>query len=174
MKRALSLLATLAAVGLAALLLLPGVFGMQRYVITGGSMEPTIAKGSLVFSDLVPTASLRSGDVVTYRPPAGEGPAGLVTHRIVWRGRDKDGALGFRTKGDANAAADPWRFGLGPAQARVRFAVPYLGYGLAYASRPQVRRLLIGVPALLVVLLVLSGLWRDAGVESRRVAGQAA
>ena len=169
MKRALTTLASLAAVALAALLLLPTLVGMQRYVITGGSMEPTISKGSLVFSDVVPTTSLRLGDVVTYSPPAGEGPRGLVTHRISWVGRDQDGMLGFRTKGDANAAPDPWRFGLGTEQARVRFAVPYLGYGLAYASRPRVRMILIGLPALFVAFGVLSGLWREAGADARRL-----
>ena len=164
-KRAISLLLTVVAVGLAGLLLVPTLLGMQRYVITGGSMEPTIAKGSLVFSEVVPTAQLRRGNVVTYRPPAGSGPDGMVTHRIVWSGRDKDGRLGFKTQGDANAAPDPWKLRLSAEQARVKFAVPYLGYVLAYAAHPLVRIVVIGLPALLIAFFALGGLWRDATAE---------
>ena len=174
MKRAASALGTLLAISLAVAMLAPSLLGYERYVITGGSMEPTIERGSLVFDEVVPTAQLRTGDVVTYRPPAGEGPGGLVTHRIVWTGRDKDGATGFRTKGDANAATDPWRFGLGDRQARVAFHVPYAGYVLAFVARPRVRMVLIGLPALLVGLFVLGGLWREAGDEARAHAGLAA
>ena len=174
MKRLLSVSVTLVAVAAAVVLLAPTLLGMQRYVITGGSMEPTIHKGSLVFSDVVPTSSLRVGDVVTYRPPAGSPETGLVTHRIVWSGRDKNGALGFKTRGDANTSDDPWRFGLGSSQARVRWTIPYAGYALAYASRPQVRFVLIGIPALLVAFFVLSGLWREAGADARRLTQPAA
>ena len=33
---------------------LPSLFGYQRYVLVGHSMEPTIHKGSLVFDEIVP------------------------------------------------------------------------------------------------------------------------
>ena len=59
-------LASMAAGGLGRLVLLAGVlvlcatflpsllFGYQRYVLVGHSMEPTIHKGSLVFDEIVP------------------------------------------------------------------------------------------------------------------------
>ena len=56
-------------------------------------MTGTYDRGSLVLDEVVPVASLREGDVITYRPPAGSGPAGLVTHRIVKISRDKFGGL---------------------------------------------------------------------------------
>ena len=61
-------LASMAAGGLGRLVLLAGVlalcatflpsllFGYQRYVLVGHSMEPTIHKGSLVFDEIVPVA----------------------------------------------------------------------------------------------------------------------
>src|SRR5204863_526669 len=77
----------------------------------------------------VPTESLRVGQVITYRPP---GRREVVTHRIVWMGRGAGGARALRTKGDANAHADPWRFELRrPTQARAAFSVPLLGWPLA-------------------------------------------
>lgn len=171
MLRAASSLGIVLVLAIGALMIGSTLLGMERYVITGGSMEPTIPKGSLVFDEVVPTEELRQGDVVTYAPPAGEGPGGLVTHRIVWAGKDAAGRPGFRTKGDANAVADPWRFSLGARQARVRLHVPYAGYVLAFVSRPRVRMALIGLPALLIGLFVLAGLWRDAGADARRLGG---
>ena len=78
----------------------------------------------------------------------------------------------FRTKGDANPVKDPWTFTLSrPMQARVAFHLPYVGYLLAALAERKVRMILIGVPALLIALSVLAGLWREAGeaaAEARR------
>lgn len=156
---------------LAALMLLPPMVGLKRYVLVGGSMEPTIHRGAVIYDRAVPVSSLRVGDVITYTPPPGaQGPvAHAVTHRIVWEGRDRFGARAFRTKGDANRAADPWRFTLHSAtQAREIFSIPYVGYAIAALSLRPVRIALIGVPALLIALGIMVSLWQDAGEEIRR------
>jgi signal peptidase I len=153
----------LAAAVLAGLgLVVPALLGYQRYVIVSGSMSGTYDRGSLVFEEVVPVGDLRVGDVITYRPPPGSGPTGLVTHRIVAIGAD--GAL--RTKGDANPTPDPWTFRLpGGRQARVVAGVPYAGHALAGLSDRHVRMLIVGVPAALIALLTLAGLWREAGAQ---------
>jgi signal peptidase len=169
--RTLGTAATGVALILAALMLVPPLFGLHRYVLTGGSMEPTIHRGSVIFDRVVPVSSLRVGDIITYTPPpGGQGPvAHAVTHRIVWVGRDRFGAPAFRTRGDANHAVDPWRFTLHSAtQAREVFAIPYVGYVIAALSLRPVRIALIGVPALLIALGILVSLWQDAGEEVRR------
>jgi signal peptidase I len=154
---------------LAAVLLVPAIFGYQRYVIVSGSMTGAYDRGSIVFDDEVPVADLKVGDVITYQPPPNASPEKLVTHRIVWIGQNKQGEETFRTKGDANEVADPWTFALEkPTQAKVAFSAPYLGYPLAALSIPTVRMLAIGVPAVLVAFLILGGIWRDAGEEARR------
>ncbi|HEX2085516.1 MAG TPA: signal peptidase I, partial [Solirubrobacteraceae bacterium] len=135
--------------------------GFERYVITGGSMGGTIERGSVAWAKPVPVADLRVGDVITYDPPPGAGPEGLVTHRIVAIDQGSDGRREFRTKGDANARPDPWTFHLDePAQARVAFHLPYAGYVLAKASDRSFRPIAIGIPAFLVVAATLAGLWR--------------
>ena len=147
-------------------LVVPAVLGYQRYVIVSGSMTGTYNRGSLVFDEVVPVERLRTGDVITYRPPPGSGPDGLVTHRIAEIRRDASGPV-FRTKGDANDVPDPWTFRLAaPRQARVVAGVPYVGYALAALSDRRVRMLVVGVPALLIGLSVLAGLWREAGAEA--------
>jgi signal peptidase len=151
-----------ACLGLAGLMLLPGLLGYQRYVITSGSMTGTYDRGSVVFDKVVPVSDLRVGDAITYTPPAGLGPSGRITHRIVWIGSDQLGRQTLRTKGDANETADPWTFTLdGATQARVAFHVPYVGYVLSALAIRQVRMVLIGLPALLIAFAVLVSFRRD-------------
>ncbi|HYH90927.1 MAG TPA: signal peptidase I [Solirubrobacteraceae bacterium] len=164
-------LATLAGRGLVALLLLmtlaalaatflPGLLGYERYVLIGGSMEPTIHRGSLVFDEIVPVRDLRAGDVITYVPPGRRSP---VTHRIISAKPAKGGRV-FRTQGDANAAADMRPFQLDkPTQARYSFSVPYLGWLFIALGNPRARLILLALPALLVVVLMLARLWREGG-----------
>jgi signal peptidase len=153
--------ALLAAVVVAMLVLLPSVFGWQRYAIGSGSMTGTYDRGSLVLDEVVPVGELKVGDVITYTPPAGDH---LITHRIAWIGRDPSGVPAYRTKGDANETADPWTFRLDqPTQARVRVGVPYAGYVLMSLGRRDVRTLVIALPALLIALVTLVGLWKQLG-----------
>jgi signal peptidase I len=152
-----------ACLALAGLMLLPGLLGYQRYVITSGSMTGTYDRGSVVFDEVVPVDDLKVGDAITYTPPPGSGPSGRITHRIVWIGSDTSGRRILHTKGDANEAVDPWTFTLdGATQARVAFHVPYVGYVLALLAMRLARMLLIGLPALLIAFAVLVGVRRDA------------
>jgi signal peptidase len=156
-----------ACLALAGLMLLPGLLGYQRYVITSGSMTGTYDRGSVVFDKVVPVADLEVGDAITYTPPPGSGPSGRITHRIVWIGSDQFGRRVLRTKGDANEAADPWTFALdGATQARVAFHVPYVGYALSVLAIRQARMVLIGLPALLIAFAVLVGFRRDLRNEA--------
>jgi signal peptidase I len=162
---------TLATVGLAAVTLLPTLLGYGRYTIVSGSMTGTYDTGAMIYTKEIPTTQLRVGDVITYAPPAGTSPQPIVTHRIFSRTVDAQGEVVFRTKGDANQSADDWTFALdAPTQATVRFGVPYLGYGVSALARPEVRRIVVGVPAVLIALFVVGGLLRDARREALEAA----
>jgi signal peptidase len=167
--RVLCALLIAAGIAFGTFLVVPGVLGWERYVIVSGSMTGTYDRGSLVFDEVVATTSLKVGDVITYKPPADAGPKGLVTHRLVKIFRDpKSGARVYRTKGDANPAADPWRFYLTDKQvARVVTGVPDAGFVLAALAQRDARMLIVGFPALLIAFFALAGLWRDAGREAR-------
>ena len=170
----LSTLAIVAAFATAAMMLAPALLGYERYVITGGSMDGAIGRGSIAFDRPVPVDDLRVGDVITYQPPPHSTTAGLVTHRIVWAGHDRDGHRAFRTKGDANRGADPWRFTLTrPTQARVAFHVPYAGYPIAALAIRPLRMLFIGLPALMIGIAAAARLWRDPEGEDAAVADPA-
>ncbi len=138
----------------------PGLLGYERYVITGGSMSGTFEKGSLAFEKQVPIGDLAVGDVITYLPPADSGVGTLVTHRIATMAPGKANTLVLTTKGDANADPDPWKFSLTqPTQPVVTYTVPHLGYAFIALANPQVRILVIGVPAAVIALLALRDLF---------------
>jgi signal peptidase I len=146
-------LATIVGIAFAALMLVPALLGYERYVILTGSMTGTHDAGSIVYNQPVPTSELRVGDVITYAPPPGNTPTPLVTHRIVSIDTH-EGQRVFRTKGDANAAADRWTFTLpGATQARVEHSVPHAGHVISALSDRRTRMLVIGVPAGLIALL---------------------
>lgn len=114
------------AVALAALAMSPAL-GYTTMIVTGGSMEPSIAVGSLVLLDDVDPERIAAGDVITYH---GYGAAGATTHRVV-APVTVGGELHFQTKGDANDTPDA---DLAPAAGvvgEVRASVPYAGRILA-------------------------------------------
>ena len=161
--------AALAAAAVFALaVLVPSLWGWQRYAIVSGSMTGTYDRGTLVLDEVVPSADLRVGDVITYMPPAGAGPDHLITHRIAWIGRDGSGQRSYRTKGDANETADPWTFRLGATQARVKAGIPHAGTVLTALSGRRGRMIAIALPALLIAAVSLLRLWRALGDEARR------
>lgn len=161
----LSRLATNLALGLVILVaagfVIPGLMGFERYVIVGGSMSGTFERGSVAFERLTPVEDLAVGDVITYQPPAESGLTTLVTHRIVGVKTNRKGEHLFRTKGDANAQADPWTFSLPEGQQpTVAFTVPLVGHALMAIADRETRMLLIGLPAAVVCLLGLMDLAR--------------
>ncbi|MFE6996655.1 signal peptidase I [Microbacterium sp. NPDC057659] len=169
--RGLVAIGAVVAMGFVALMLVPGMLGMDRYVITGGSMSGTFERGTLVLERQVPVDDLRVGDVITYLPPTDSGVTELVTHRIVDISEKTDAAGGrvLRTKGDANASADPWTFTLAAAQQpRVEGWVPTVGWVFIALSLPGIRMLAIGVPAALIALLYLRDLLRGLRLWPRR------
>lgn len=144
---------------LGAAYVLPTLLGHERYVITGGSMTGTYDKGSIVFERPVAAADLEVGDVITYQPPASSGVTTLVTHRIIAIGRSPEGEQVLRTQGDANPDPDPWLFSLtSQDQPVAAYSVPYAGYALIALADPQLRLLVVGLPAGLVALLSLGQL----------------
>jgi signal peptidase len=171
LPRLLGWAVTLVTLALVAVTLLPTLLGYGRYTIVSGSMAGTYDTGSMIYTKELPTVQLRVGDVITYAPPAGASPQPIVTHRIHSRTVDAKGEVVFRTKGDANQSADAWTFALNePSQATVRFGIPYLGYAISALARPEVRRVVVGGPAVLIALFVVGGLLRDARREALEAA----
>lgn len=95
------------------------VFGWSPVLVTGGSMRPGIAPGDLVLLADVEGLAGR-GSVLTFEA-ADRGDA-LVTHRVEAVTPD-----GYRTRGDANATADPELVDPADVVGVGRLLVPVLG-----------------------------------------------
>jgi signal peptidase I len=133
------------------------VSGLRPEPVLSGSMAPKMPVGSLAVVKAVPAASVRVGDVITFVDPLDSSKR--VTHRIIKITQHGSSRV-YTTRGDANNTADPWQLQL-PGQVGRRVAVvPHAGYILNYAGRPQLRGVLIGLAALLLLGGALRAIWR--------------
>lgn len=132
---------------LAAAVVVPRISGATPYSILTGSMKPSFPPGTLVVVKPIDTEDIAIGTVVTYQLNSGK-PT-VVTHRVVGMVRSPDGALRFRTQGDANDAPD--RELVRPVQIKGAFwyDVPSLGY---------VNKYITGKERKLTMIIVVSGL----------------
>lgn len=98
---------------------------LHLFVVSGSSMEPAIAKGSLIVVRGTSPDTVGVGDVVTF-----EHRGQVVTHRVA--AIDGSGPLrAFTTAGDANPVADPERIAFHGQVGLVQAQVPFAGYALA-------------------------------------------
>lgn len=111
---------------LAALVVVPRVFGATPYTVLTGSMEHTLSPGSLIVVKPVPPAELRAGDVITFQIES-DNPA-VNTHRIRQVAYDAQGRQRIQTQGDANSIPDRDMLVAEQVRGKLWYSVPYLGY----------------------------------------------
>jgi len=138
-----------AALGLMLAALLPSLLGYEPLIVYSGSMAPFLAIGDVAIIQSAKPQDLRVGDVVTYRSASNSRV--LVTHRII-RIEAQEGMLAFETKGDANPDVDYWSVAEDTVVGRVIYKVPYVGYIFDFAQTMSGRLMLVGIPALLLVI----------------------
>jgi len=140
-------LVALAALVLSILLTRVPLLGYRAVILSGGSMEPALGNGALLVSSQTDPDALAAGDVITFRSP---NTKPTITHRIV-AVREENGRRWFTVKGDANATPDSAEVSFSDGTAyKMQFAVPYLGYVLAFIGS--------ALGTLLLVIFPLAGL----------------
>jgi signal peptidase len=135
-----------------------GLFRVET--VLSGSMRPTFAPGDVVVVRPEPLSAVRVGQVISYRIPVGDHH--VESHRVVRVVRGGASPI-VVTRGDANAAADPWRAQLhGTTAWRVTHVLPKLGYAVIWLRSRTVHTVtVILIPALLAAL-ALASIWRPA------------
>jgi len=98
------------------------VLGLSTFIVTGGSMEPSIHIGSLVLVQPVSPSEVTVGDVITFQQFEQ-----TTTHRVTTITPGAQGLI-FATKGDANVVADPEDKTFARQVGIVRGALPVAGY----------------------------------------------
>jgi len=144
-------LMVLAAVGLGP------VTGTYRLAtVLSGSMAPGMPVGSVAVLVPVDPADVGVGDVITYQSPIDRQ---VVTHRVVEVVESGPNPV-LRTKGDANASADPWnaRLAGGPAWRRVA-VIPYAGNAIRTLRSAPVHHATVHLVPLLLLAAMLSAIW---------------
>ena|SRR5438477_3120139 len=155
-KKTASLFSGLAVLGLAGYAGLL-VAGYRPTVVYSGSMVPHLPVGSVVMEKPVDAASVKVGDIVTFKDPFVSGR--LVTHRIIRIFHTSHG-LAYRTKGDANPARDPWTIALPAKVGKTSFDIPYVGYALVYTRTREIRTVFIVLSALSLLGGILWKIWK--------------
>jgi len=161
-RRAAELVARLflgfAVLALLLLGLLPNLGWYRTETVLSGSMKPYFSPGDIVVVTPEPTSDVRVGQVISYHIPVGDHH--VQSHRVIKVVRGGAHPL-VRTKGDANAAPDPWTARLNGGTAwQVRAVVPKAGWAIVWLRTPAVRRLAIFAVPLLLAMLGLWRIWR--------------
>lgn len=133
--------------------------GVDVYSVLSGSMEPTYHTGSLVYVKETDYRLLEVGDPITFMLDENT----LATHRIVEIIPDEEDpeVLRFRTKGDANEAADGGLVHYRNVIGKVFFTVPYLGYLSDFLQHPPGTYIAIAFGALLLAMIFLEDLLKE-------------
>lgn len=116
----------------------------NTYVITSGSMEPTIMTGDLIFSKS--QSSYTDGDIVTFQEPGHP----TITHRIIERAPKDPNS--FITKGDNNEDPDTTPMPKANIKGKYQLTLPKIGYVLVYSRSPLGLIVLIGLPSIVLAL----------------------
>lgn len=134
--------AALGAVVLLAFAFVPTLFGAEALIVTSGSMGDAAPIGSVAVTRMIDGRAVSVGDVITFRYPTS--PTS-ITHRVI-EVTTQNGVPVFRTKGDANPAADPVPVPISGRIHRVERVVPYAGRIVMFARTPAGIALLLLVP----------------------------
>ncbi|MCC7372261.1 MAG: signal peptidase I [Chloroflexi bacterium] len=133
----------------------PALIGYESYVVLSGSMEPTLQVGDLAVVGPVRPEDLQVRDIISYRTPIR--PNVVVTHRLVGISTNEAGRLLFETRGDANDSVDQVEVDAQAVLGRVVYGVPKIGYLVQFARQPLGKVVLLGLPALFLMVDALLG-----------------
>ena len=165
-----TLLLCLAALGLLSVTLGPRLLHYRTATMLTGSMSPHIRPGDVIVDTPLALSDVQVGQVLTYHIPVDDHR--VVSHRVIEVRRTASGAVSVRTKGDANAAADPWTATLtGSTVWQVRTVVPKAGTVIRTLRGPLVHTVLTAVVPILVVCWLLLGIWRPEPTPPAAPAG---
>lgn len=118
----------------------------KLYLVQSGSMAPAIKTGSLVLT--LPSDTYKQGEIISFKKGTN-----VVTHRIylkLYPNGIKSPPV-YKTAGDANEDFDSWEVKDDEIIGKVVLAIPYAGYLVDFAKKPQGFILLVIVPSTIII-----------------------
>ena len=111
-------------------IIISGFFGIQRYLVVSGSMEPNLYAGDIVFvNSNVAFEDVQLGDVIIFQYEDMN-----VIHRVVDEAMI-DGERHLKTKGDANALEDGYLTTESNYCGKALFHIDKLGYAVDFTHQ---------------------------------------
>lgn len=124
----------------------------NAFIIVSPSMVPNIKVQDGIIVKRENVTNLRKGDIITFVSHDSRYDGLVVTHRIAGIEKTEDGNYVFRTKGDANSREDSYLVKADDIYGKVIFKIPMIGYIKKFLSKSYWIILLIGIPALLIIV----------------------
>ena len=129
--------------------LLPIEGNYKLKIVNAGSMEPTIAKGSLIV--IKPKELYKKGDIITFVSGGGKDGADIFTTHKVVDSRVIEGKYSYMTKGDANVFPDAEFVPSEKIAGRVILKVPFVEDLAGFVKTPGGFFILVLIPALAIL-----------------------
>ena len=149
-------------------ILLVGVrlIGLTPYVVLSGSMEPTYHTGSLIYVKKVDPFKIKAQTPITFMMDEDT----VATHRVVEVVPDDTdpSVVRFRTKGDANDAADGALVHYRNVIGKPVFSIPYLGYVSNYITNPPGMYIAFTVLGVIILIMFAPDLLKAADAADKK------
>ena len=151
---------------LAILLVGVRVIGLTPYVVLSGSMEPTYHTGSLIYVKKVDPFKIKAQTPITGMRDEDT----VATHRVVEVVPDDTdpSVVRFRTKGDANDAADGALVHYRNVIGKPVFSIPYLGYVSNYITNPPGMYIAFTVLGVIILIMFAPDLLKAADAADKK------
>jgi signal peptidase I len=149
----------IATIGVLGLFVACRAAGYQTLIVRSGSMTGTADTGSLVLARPIEPTAIERGDVIVVRPEDDGTVHPPVLHRVIERDLVA-GEVVVRTKGDANAFADPTPYLLKGPTLETAYVIPKAGFAVAVLQTPSGWIGLVVLPLVMATLRALRRIWR--------------
>ena len=111
-------------------IIISGFFGIQRYLVVSGSMEPNLYAGDIIFvNSNVAFEDVQLGDVIIFQYEDMN-----VIHRVVDEAMI-DGERHLKTKGDANKFDDGFVVSTENFSGKALFHIDKIGYAVDFGKQ---------------------------------------
>ncbi|KKT34914.1 MAG: Fibronectin type III domain-containing protein [Candidatus Gottesmanbacteria bacterium GW2011_GWB1_44_11c] len=138
---------------------------VSTYIVQTGSMEPTIHTGSIALIRQINADQIKKGDIIIFTSP--KDPNQTILHR-VFEVKQKDKNIEFEMKGDNNTAPDNWMIPAVSIKGICFSTIPFLGHPAAFLKTQKGFIILIGIPALFLIILQIKKIREGIDEEVQR------
>lgn len=130
------------------------LFGVRAYAVLSDSMAATsFDAGDIVFVKAVDPATLKAGDIISFKSSKPDTYGEIITHKIRELTTDESGDPGFITYGTTTNVNDEQIVTYPYVVGKMLFSVPNVGEFFAFIKTPTGYILVIFLPIAILLLL---------------------